>query len=46
MSVVHWVNCVNELAECSSCFVAIVGRIDERPLEKNGEANINMPLKT
>jgi len=46
VSVVHCVNCVSELAECNSCFVAMVGKIDARPPEKNGEANISAPLNT
>ena len=46
VTVVHCVSCVSELAVCSSSLVAMVGRIDARPLVKNGEANISTPLKT
>src|SRR5271154_7279383 len=46
VSVVHWVVCVSELAVCSSCLLAMVGRIAERPLVKNGEASIRSALST
>jgi len=39
--VVHCVICVREFAACSSSLFAMVGRMDERPLVKNGDANIN-----
>ena len=43
--VVHPVVCVSELAVCSSSRVAMLGRMDERPLVKNGDANISRALK-
>jgi hypothetical protein len=42
--VIHWVVCVSELAVCNSSLLAIVGRMEVRPLVKNGEANINRAL--
>jgi hypothetical protein len=45
-SVLHCVVCVSELAVCSSERLAMLGRIAERPLVKNGDANISNPLKT
>ena len=44
VSVVHCVVCVSELAVCSSSLVAMVGRMEERPLVKNGDANISSAL--
>ncbi len=44
VSVVHRVVWVSELAVCSSSLVAMVGRIEERPLVKNGEASISSAL--
>src|ERR1035441_8804583 len=46
VSVVHCVVWVSELAVCSSSLVAIDGRIDARPLVKNGEASISRALST
>ena len=46
VSVVHCVVWVSELAVCSSSGLAMVGRMDARPLVKNGEANISSPLST
>jgi hypothetical protein len=37
---------VSELAVCSSSLVAIDGRMDARPLVKNGEASISSALST
>ena len=45
-SVVHCVVCVTEFAVWSSSRLAIVGRMADRPLVKNGEANISSPLNT
>ncbi len=42
--VVHCVAWVKELAVCSSSPVAICGRMADRPLVKNGEANISRAL--
>ena len=44
VSVVHWVVWVSELAVCSSSLLAMTGRMDERPLVKNGDANISRAL--
>src|SRR5690349_13113983 len=46
VSVVHCVVWVRELAACSSSLLAIVGRMEDRPLVKNGEANMRSPLST
>ena len=35
---------VSELAVCNSSRLAMVGRMEARPLVKNGEANISSPL--
>ena len=45
VSVIHCVVCVSELAVCSSSLLAMVGRIADRPLVKNGEANISSALR-
>src|SRR6516165_7233842 len=37
VTAVHCVICVKELAVCSSSSLAIAGKIDARPLVKNGE---------
>ncbi len=42
--VVHCVVWVSEFAVCSSSRLAMAGRIDARPLVKNGDANISSPL--
>ena len=42
--VVHCVVWVSELAVCSSSRVVMVGRMAERPLVKNGDANISSAL--
>ena len=44
VSVVHCVVCVSELAVCNSSWLAMVGRIADRPLVKNGDANISSAL--
>ncbi len=44
VSVIHCVVCVSELAVCSSSLFAMVGRMADRPLVKNGEANISSAL--
>ena len=46
VSVVHCVVWVSELAVCSSSLVAMDGRIEARPLVKNGEASISSALST
>ena len=46
VTVAYLVVWVSEFAVCSSSLVAITGRIEARPLVKNGEANISSPLKT
>src|SRR4051794_24217595 len=44
--VVHCVVWVSELAACNSSLFAMVGRIDDLPLVKKGEANMSSPLST
>jgi hypothetical protein len=43
-SVVAWVVWVSEFAVCSSSRLAMEGRMEARPLVKNGEANISRAL--
>ena len=38
--------CVMVLAACSSCGVAMPGRMEARPLVKNGDANMSIALST
>ena len=45
VNVVHCVVCVSELAVCSSSALAMEGRMAERPLVKNGDANISSALR-
>lgn len=45
VSVVHCVVCVSEFAVCNCSRVAMAGRIEERPLVKNGEASISSALR-
>ena len=42
--VIHCVVWVSEFAVCSSALFAMVGRMAERPLVKNGDANISRAL--
>ena len=44
VNVVHCVVWVSELAVCSSSALAMDGRIADRPLVKNGDANISSAL--
>ena len=44
VSVVHCVVWVSELAVCNSSRLVMDGRMEVRPLVKNGEANISSAL--
>jgi hypothetical protein len=44
VSVVQLVVWVSELAVCNSSLLAMVGRMADRPLVKNGDANISSAL--
>ena len=44
VNVIQDVVCVSAFAVCNCSGVAIRGRIAERPLLKNGEANMSAPL--